>query len=77
MTKNKIIGGALLLAPAPGWMKEWAYAGLAINIISAIISFSAIHAAAGSYIWPVAALLLLVVSYVYSGKRAGQLAKLF
>ncbi|WP_160715409.1 DoxX family protein [Chitinophaga solisilvae] len=61
----KIIGGIVLLVPVAVTIKEWAYAGLAINIISAIIAFAAIGAGASSYGWPVVALGLLGVSYVY------------
>jgi hypothetical protein len=34
----KLIGVALLLAPAPARLKEWAYAGFAINLASALIA---------------------------------------
>jgi hypothetical protein len=34
----KIIGVVLLLAPVPARLKEWAYAGFAINLVSAIIA---------------------------------------
>jgi hypothetical protein len=34
----KFIGVALLLAPAPARLKEWAYAGFAVNLASALIA---------------------------------------
>src|SRR6266699_2947628 len=34
----KLIGVALLLAPVPARLKEWAYAGFAIDIGSAVIA---------------------------------------
>src|SRR3569623_277909 len=34
----KVIGIALLLAPAPVRLKEWAYAGFAINLVSELIA---------------------------------------
>lgn len=34
----KLIGVVLLLAPVPPRLKEWAYAGFAINIVSALIA---------------------------------------
>jgi hypothetical protein len=34
----KLIGVVLLLAPAPARLKEWAYAGFAIDIASALIA---------------------------------------
>lgn len=36
----KLIGVAVLLIPSfKSWMKEWAYAGFAIIIVSAVVSF--------------------------------------
>jgi hypothetical protein len=34
----KLLGVALLLAPTPARLKDWAYAGFAINIASALIA---------------------------------------
>jgi DoxX-like family len=34
----KLLGVALILAPAPARLKEWAYAGFAINLASALIA---------------------------------------
>ena len=34
----KLLGLVLLLAPAPARLKEWAYAGFAINLASALIA---------------------------------------
>ncbi len=34
----KLIGVLVLLAPAPARLKEWAYAGFAINLVSALIA---------------------------------------
>src|SRR6478752_290247 len=34
----KFLGIALLLAPVPAWLKEWAYAGFAITLASALIA---------------------------------------
>jgi DoxX-like family len=34
----KLLGVALLLAPTPARLKEWAYAGFAINLASALIA---------------------------------------
>ena len=38
----KLIGVALLLAPVPSRLKEWAYAGFAINLASALIAHFAV-----------------------------------
>src|SRR5436853_6460132 len=34
----KLLGVALMLAPSPARLKEWAYAGFAINLASALIA---------------------------------------
>ena len=34
----KLFGVVLLLAPVPAWLKEWAYAGFAITLGSALIA---------------------------------------
>jgi hypothetical protein len=34
----KLLGVVLLLAPVPAWLKEWAYAGFAITLASALIA---------------------------------------
>ena len=34
----KLVGVIVLLAPAPARLKEWAYAGFAINLVSALIA---------------------------------------
>src|SRR5678815_3299740 len=38
----KLLGVVLLLAPVPARLKEWAYAGFAINIASALIAHLAV-----------------------------------
>ena len=38
----KLIGVVLLLAPVPSRLKEWAYAGFAINLASALIAHVAV-----------------------------------
>ncbi len=38
----KLLGVALLLAPVPARLKEWAYAGFAINLVSAVIAHFAV-----------------------------------
>tara|TARA_B100001989_G_C24388073_1_gene387803 strand:- start:42 stop:437 length:396 start_codon:yes stop_codon:yes gene_type:complete len=60
----KILGVLALLIPVPRAIKEWAYAGFAINLISAFVA----HAAAGhgvdKLIAPVILLSLLIASYL-------------
>ena len=38
----KVLGVVLLLAPVPAWLKEWAYAGFAITLVSALIAHFAV-----------------------------------
>ena len=38
----KLLGVALLLAPVPARLKEWAYAGFAIDLASALIAHAAV-----------------------------------
>jgi len=38
----KLLGVVLMLAPVPARLKEWAYAGFAINLASAIIAHVAV-----------------------------------
>ena len=38
----KLLGVAVLLAPVPPRLKEWAYAGFAINLVSAVIAHLAV-----------------------------------
>ena len=38
----KLLGVVLLLAPVPARLKEWAYAGFAINLVSALIAHLAV-----------------------------------
>ena len=38
----KLLGVVLLLAPVTAWLKEWAYAGFAFTIVSALIAHFAV-----------------------------------
>ena len=38
----KLLGVIVLLAPVPARLKEWAYAGFAINVVSALIAHFAV-----------------------------------
>ena len=58
----KLLGVVLLLAPVPARLKEWAYAGFAINLASALIAHLSVgdgpeawgFAAATSVLWGLA-----------------------
>ena len=60
----KILGVIALLPPVPGRVKEWAYAGFGINLISAAIAHAAIGDPFQNILGPVIFFLLLVGSYI-------------
>ncbi len=55
----KLLGVLLLLAPVPARLKEWAYAGFAINLVSALVAHLSVgdgpeawgYAAGTSVLW--------------------------
>jgi hypothetical protein len=59
----KFIGVAMLLAPVPRRAKEWAYAGFAINLISALIAHVSVGDGPDAWGWAAATALLWGVSY--------------
>jgi len=60
----KLLGVAVLLAPAPARLKEWAYAGFAINLVSALIAHLAVGDGPEAWSWAVFAGALWAVSYI-------------
>jgi len=60
----KILGVIALLAPVPARVKEWAYAGFGINLISAAIAHAAIGDPFQNILGPIIFFLLLVGSYI-------------
>jgi putative oxidoreductase len=62
----KVIGVAALLIPkVPARLKEWAYAGFAINLISAIIAHSSISDRPAAFIPSSLSSLLWALSYFF------------
>ena len=59
----KLLGVVALLAPVPGRVKEWAYAGFGITLISAVIAHSTVDGPAKA-VPPVIAAVLLATSYM-------------
>lgn len=66
----KFLGVALLLAPVPARLKEWAYAGFAINIVSAVIAHVAVGDGAEKWGWAAGTGVLWALSYVCWRRRA-------
>jgi hypothetical protein len=60
----KILGVVLLLAPAPARLKEWVYAGFAIDLGSAIVAHLAVGDGAQVWGWAAATGALWGLSYV-------------
>ena len=59
----KLIGIAVLLAPAPARLKEWAYAAFAINIASAIMAHLAVGDGPEAWSWSAGTGVLWALSY--------------
>ena len=60
----KLLGVVVLLAPVPARLKEWAYAGFAINLGSAIVAHVAMGDGPEAWGWAVATGVLWGASYV-------------
>ena len=61
---TKLLGAALLLAPVPARLKEWAYAGFAINLVSALIAHFSVGDGPEAWGWAAATGVLWGLSYV-------------
>jgi hypothetical protein len=61
----KFLGLALLLAPVPARLKEWAYAGFAIVLASALIAHLSVGDGAQAWGWALATGVLWGLSYVF------------
>ena len=65
----KLIGVVLLLAPVPGRLKEWTYAGFAIDLASAFIAHLAVGHGPAEWGWAVGTGVLWALSYVCWRRR--------
>ena len=62
----KVVGVLVLLLPmAPARLKEWAYAGFAINLVSAVIAHTSIHDRPAAFIASSVTSVLWVGSYFF------------
>src|SRR5262245_39933485 len=59
-----VLGALTLVLPIPSRMKEWAYAGFAILLVSAVIAHLAAGDGPAKYLWPVGFTAALGVSYI-------------
>ncbi len=60
----KVLGALALLLPVPSRLKEWAYAGFAIVLVSAVTAHLAAGDGPDKYLWPVGFAVAGAFSYV-------------
>jgi DoxX-like family len=65
LTWAKLLGVVLLMAPVPPRLKEWAYAGFAINLVSAVIAHLAVGDGPEAWVWAVGTAVLWGLSYFF------------
>ena len=61
----KLLGVVLMLAPVPARVKEWAYAGFAINLASALIAHLSMGDGPEAWGWAAATSVLWALSYFF------------
>ncbi len=62
----KLAGVAALLIPmVPARLKEWAYAGFAINLVSALVAHFAVGDGVATWSWAVGTAVLWSLSYFF------------
>ena len=65
LTWAKLLGVVLMLAPVPARLKEWAYAGFAINLGSALIAHLSVGDGPEAWGWAAGTFVLWVSSYYF------------
>ena len=65
----KLIGIALLIAPVSARLKEWAYAGFAIDLASALIAHLAVGDGPEAWGWAAVTSVLWALSYYFWRRR--------
>jgi hypothetical protein len=66
----KFFGITLLLAPVPARLKEWAYAGFAITLASALIAHLSVGDGPEAWGWAAGTAVLWALSYFFWRRRA-------
>ena len=61
----KLLGAVLLVAPVPARLKEWAYAGFAITLGSALIAHLSVGDGPESWGWAAVTSVLWGLSYLF------------
>ena len=67
----KLVGVLLLLAPVPGRLKEWAYAGFAIDLASALIAHFSVGDGPEAWSWAAGTGVLWGLSYFFWRRLQG------
>jgi hypothetical protein len=66
----KLVGLVVVLVPqVPAVLKEWAYAGFAIVLVSALIAHLAVGEGVAAWIWSVGTFVLEALSYFFYRQR--------
>jgi DoxX-like family len=65
LTWAKLLGAVMLLAPVPARLKEWAYAGFAINLGSALVAHLSVGDGPEAWSWSVGTGVLWGLSYFF------------
>ena len=65
----KVFGVVLLLAPVPARLKEWAYAGFAIDLASAVIAHLSVGDGPEAWGWATGTGVLWALSYLFWRRR--------
>ena len=66
---TKLLGVVLILAPAPAWLKEWAYAGFAITLASAVIAHLSVGDGPDAWGWAAGTAVLWAISYYFWSRQ--------
>jgi hypothetical protein len=66
----KVAGILALLLPAPARLKEWAYAGFAITLFSALVAHLSVGDDASKWSWAAGTAVLWAISYFFFRMRA-------
>jgi len=73
LTWAKLLGVVLLLAPVPARLKEWAYAGFAITLVSALVAHFAVGDGPEAWGWAAGTSVLWGLSYFLWRRRQATL----
>jgi len=71
----KLLGVLAILLPVNRRLKEWAYAGLFIDLIGATYSIIAVGSPAANYLFMVLPLTIAALSYAFYQRKVGQQGK--